>query len=266
MRRLGIAATILLSASPAVAQVRIEPRTPVQAQSGPPTPRTTWKDQLTGLSAETPKPPTMENEQSCEGTVILPDSIALIGGRGGIPPFDVWDAQSNSWAQFHDRPNAPDTVRARVVSADCAVHPIRIEARTATDYVAIYPGTLGLDGVMVVNRDGTLTPAVFRTDDGAQELHVEAMSGLALKHRSDPVLSAEEMRELRIKALRPRFRAAVRAHAVRIGMTDDEAELAWGTPETVNTTEYQGRYTEQWVYGNGRYLYLENGIVWAIQR
>lgn len=50
-----------------------------------------------------------------------------------------------------------------------------------------------------------------------------------------------------------------------IGMTEYEASnTMWGRPESINRTETRHGTREQWVYGGGRYLYLENGRVTAI--
>jgi len=51
-----------------------------------------------------------------------------------------------------------------------------------------------------------------------------------------------------------------------IGMTANEVMLTtWGAPETVNKTEIEQGTHEQWVYSGNRYVYLDNGIVTAIQ-
>lgn len=50
-----------------------------------------------------------------------------------------------------------------------------------------------------------------------------------------------------------------------IGMNEYEASnTMWGRPETINRTVTRNGTREQWVYGEGRYLYLENGRVTAI--
>jgi len=53
---------------------------------------------------------------------------------------------------------------------------------------------------------------------------------------------------------------------VAIGMSSYHARTSnWGEPLKINTTiDARGKY-EQWVYRNGRYLYLENDRVTAIQ-
>ncbi|WP_432631014.1 hypothetical protein [Brotaphodocola sp.] len=51
-----------------------------------------------------------------------------------------------------------------------------------------------------------------------------------------------------------------------IGMSADEVRhTSWGSPETINKTTYSWGIQEQWVYPNNNYVYLENGIVTAIQ-
>lgn len=51
-----------------------------------------------------------------------------------------------------------------------------------------------------------------------------------------------------------------------IGMTELEVmKTTWGAPEKKNTTTTSGGTSEQWVYSDNRYVYLDNGIVTAIQ-
>lgn len=52
----------------------------------------------------------------------------------------------------------------------------------------------------------------------------------------------------------------------RIGMTSSEiVNSTWGSPDKINKTTTTYGVSEQWVYGSGKYIYLENGIVTAIQ-
>lgn len=51
-----------------------------------------------------------------------------------------------------------------------------------------------------------------------------------------------------------------------VGMDKTEVEnSAWGKPDKVNKTETKYGTHEQWVYGNGKYVYFENGEVVSIQ-
>ena len=53
---------------------------------------------------------------------------------------------------------------------------------------------------------------------------------------------------------------------VRIGMTAEQVRKSnWGNPQSVNRTSGTYGVHEQWVYGGGNYIYLENGHVTAIQ-
>ncbi len=57
-----------------------------------------------------------------------------------------------------------------------------------------------------------------------------------------------------------------KGYAPQIGMTASEVEKSnWGIPNKINKTTTAYGTDEQWVYGNGKYIYLENGIVTAIQ-
>ena len=50
-----------------------------------------------------------------------------------------------------------------------------------------------------------------------------------------------------------------------IGMSTEEATDSWGKPQDVNKTTTGSGSKEQWVYGNGNYLYFEDGVLTTIQ-
>lgn len=53
---------------------------------------------------------------------------------------------------------------------------------------------------------------------------------------------------------------------VRIGMTKEQALASnWGRPSKVNKTINANGTQEQWVYGDGNYLYFDNGVLTAVQ-
>lgn len=58
-----------------------------------------------------------------------------------------------------------------------------------------------------------------------------------------------------------------RKGGVRIGMTAKyvREKTDWGEPQTINSTITSSGKREQWVYGDGDYLYFKNGILDAIQ-
>ncbi|RNF30590.1 hypothetical protein NM04_11705 [Massilia aurea] len=61
-------------------------------------------------------------------------------------------------------------------------------------------------------------------------------------------------------------RESRRRGGVRIGMTTKQVRASnWGKPESVNRTTSAAGIHEQWVYGDGNYLYFENGVLTTIQ-
>ena len=51
-----------------------------------------------------------------------------------------------------------------------------------------------------------------------------------------------------------------------LGMTTGQVEVSlWGKPEKINRTVNQSKVREQWVYGQGQYLYFTDGILTSFQ-
>lgn len=57
----------------------------------------------------------------------------------------------------------------------------------------------------------------------------------------------------------------IKTGKVKAGMTSEECILSWGKPKDKNTTTGTWGVSEQWIYSNDDYLYLENGILTTIQ-
>jgi len=75
--------------------------------------------------------------------------------------------------------------------------------------------------------------------------------------------AAEEVAKIPITVRQPTQRAV--AADPTIGMTQQEAvQTLWGQPESKTRTVTASGSREQWVYGEGRYLYFDNGRVSAI--
>lgn len=52
----------------------------------------------------------------------------------------------------------------------------------------------------------------------------------------------------------------------KIGITREQLKVSsWGLPEDINKTTTEHGVSEQWVYGDGKYVYLDDGIVTSIQ-
>jgi hypothetical protein len=61
-------------------------------------------------------------------------------------------------------------------------------------------------------------------------------------------------------------KAYAKMQGVTLGMTQEQVqETRWGRPQSKNRTTTVHGTSEQWVYGNGRYLYFTNGVLTAIQ-
>lgn len=58
---------------------------------------------------------------------------------------------------------------------------------------------------------------------------------------------------------------AVLARRIYIGMTEEMVRESWGEPEDINRTMTARAVHEQWVYGLGRYAYVDDGRLTAIQ-
>lgn len=51
-----------------------------------------------------------------------------------------------------------------------------------------------------------------------------------------------------------------------IGMSEIDVKMSsWGQPNEINRTETEYGINEQWIYGDGKYIYFEDGIVTSIQ-
>lgn len=76
----------------------------------------------------------------------------------------------------------------------------------------------------------------------------------------------EKTSDFSLKDLEKRYDKATSKTIPQIGMTSYGVKNSkWGEPLRINKTTYSWGIREQWVYSNGRYVYLENGLVVAIQ-
>lgn len=76
----------------------------------------------------------------------------------------------------------------------------------------------------------------------------------------DPYTDTFNMQDERVKEMK------LKESEPELGMTADEVLMGiWGEPDKKNIDEYEWGTEEQWVYEGRGYVYLENGIVTAIQ-
>jgi hypothetical protein len=74
----------------------------------------------------------------------------------------------------------------------------------------------------------------------------------------------EREKAVRAKGWPPNVEKAVIERKIFVGMTSEQAVMAWGRPERVNQTTTASSVSEQWVYGSS-YLYFQNGKLTVIQ-
>jgi TonB family protein len=58
---------------------------------------------------------------------------------------------------------------------------------------------------------------------------------------------------------------AIQEEKVALGMTKDQVTMSWGRPKSIDQTVTAGGKSEQWIYGNGAYVYFTGGFVSGIQ-
>jgi hypothetical protein len=107
----------------------------------------------------------------------------------------------------------------------------------------------GREGFLDVQLSGTNVGEILRNQRASSFEHYFSETDPRLQHRD---WSA-------------RVWDAIMRQTVFVGMTAEQAEMSWGEPHDVNHTITSGHRTEQWVYGNGKYVYLRDGVVSGIQ-
>ena len=99
---------------------------------------------------------------------------------------------------------------------------------------------------------------------GAEQAQVEAQ-----RAATEAVVRAKMEAALQAKEKAQRAAAArdyKRRGGVRLGMTPQQVKASnWGAPRDVNRTTDAFGVKEQWVYGDGNYLYFRNGVLTTIQ-
>jgi hypothetical protein len=130
--------------------------------------------------------------------------------------------------------------------------------------VVVVIGTLSSNGSDRTSNPASGSPAKPVTPAAAAQARVSAVLSDA-----KPMCAPSSARVKKMIADHPTWEngsmANVLCKRVAIGMTAPQVRLAWGAPESINTTTYASGDHDQWVYGTGYYVYLENGIVTAMQ-
>lgn len=109
----------------------------------------------------------------------------------------------------------------------------------------------GAYSLVAKNNYGTyiFTLGVYR------DVYIESSGQTPTKHFDDE--------ESRLTHLPDDYQEPVEPY---VGMTAEQVEAStWGKPNDINKTTTQYGVNEQWVYSNDKYIYLEDGVVTAIQ-
>ena len=96
-------------------------------------------------------------------------------------------------------------------------------------------------------------------DSGTAHCTIEYVSDGKLVYKTKSIFG----KDIEFEMKRGKFQ---KRPAPCLGMTTEELRnSSWGDPEDINSTTTIYGVSEQWCYSGYRYVYLENGIVTAIQ-
>lgn len=118
-----------------------------------------------------------------------------------------------------------------------------------------------VDFNMPTASEAQINAAYLWLKENAPEKEAELQKMLPIRlAAADKAAKAIEAAEIKKLASEKRRRG------VSIGMSkEDVLASSWGRPASVNRTSTQYGTQEQWVYGDGNYLYFKNGVLTAIQ-
>lgn len=128
-----------------------------------------------------------------------------------------------------------------------------------------------LDVVVSHGITANTTPArlIVRTEDGTEGFVDVAVSGTNVSGRIREFGHFDhyfmEVDPRTIYKWPDEIWTIIEDHKVAIGMTKEQVKMSWGEPATINKTLNASGRSEQWVYNSGSYVYLDNGVVAAIQ-
>jgi hypothetical protein len=106
----------------------------------------------------------------------------------------------------------------------------------------------------------------------AQLAYKKRQKELAIESQKDRQKKTEEIKRLKeerrknlIKKYGSSMGIKINNQEIWIGMNEQMLLDSWGHPNDKNVTLSQYGRREQWVYGSGRYVYLDDGNVTSIQ-
>ncbi|MGE7999868.1 hypothetical protein ACQKOF_14545 [Lysinibacillus sp. NPDC093190] len=131
-----------------------------------------------------------------------------------------------------------------------------------------YSGILSTEisnAIYLPHEEGSLITGIFKDREGFDYIDWK------YNDAKDAYVKAKDYSELSVKvevekALKKKLVEEAKGKNPHIGMTKEEVEASlWGQPETINRTVTEYSIHEQWVYGQGQYLYFTDGILTSFQ-
>lgn len=117
-------------------------------------------------------------------------------------------------------------------------------------------------------RDGTPSEKAALEEKLSRQKEKAALEDKLAREKTDRERAKlQQAKNLEKKRAEQAHREKMARPSPKIGMTKQQVinETNWGAPYDRNRTITAGRTREQWVYGLGRYLYFDNGILTGIQ-
>lgn len=112
-------------------------------------------------------------------------------------------------------------------------------------------------------------PAMTDSERRVRDNLEQAAAAAAVLDATDEICKGEHARAKKLARAHtnwdPRAVGLVACRRVSVGMTDEQMRASWGAPDEINTTQSAYSHHEQWVYGTGNYVYLDDGVVSSYQ-
>jgi|GEM_PF-2882050 len=142
---------------------------------------------------------------------------------------------------YKDAPNILNYVKAKLIIKNTETDKLKDVA---------YPAALRYLNKIPANYDG-----MFKEEIGAFHTDIEKRNSEFSFIISSPKGDPNAPKFIDYSNMKP-----------QIGMTAEQVvKTSWGKPKDINKTTTTSGVSEQWVYELGKYVYLDNGIVIAIQ-
>lgn len=238
--------------------------------------------------------PPIHERGLCPRRTEAPDSVAILGKE--LIELYSRANYSHSWdspADASKSANMPlwtflatgaitDTLRAQVWNVSCYANEIVLKRgdyyfRIQGQFMPVesdFSEAASAGRLFVIASDGHMEPLILRKagpDDLAIRIttarpyidSLRSVSAAEDRNYARAVAQSTASRRARINA-KPWSRATkelVLAHKISIGMTRDQVLESLGQPQDDNRTVVPGSVHEQWVYGVGLYVYIDDGIV-----